>query len=95
MDRDILDCALRGLGLLAWLRKAYFAFHGRVKLRFKLATRLGADWTRDGGTPQRVPSQYGIVSTSMSLGVDFWRVSRRSHLKLIISRAPLVLHIPF
>ena len=55
IDRDILDCALRRLGLPAWFRKVYFSFHREVRLRFKLAAGLGVAWTRDGGIPQGCP----------------------------------------
>ena len=41
VDRPILDCALGRLGLPAWLRKVYFAYHSWVRLRFKLASGLG------------------------------------------------------
>ena len=41
LDRDILDCALRRLGLPAWLRKVYFSFHREARLRFKLAAGFG------------------------------------------------------
>ena len=35
-----------------WFRHAYFEHHAHVRLRFKLASGLGAPWTRDGGIPQ-------------------------------------------
>ena len=63
VDRDILDCTLRRLGLPAWLRKVYFSFHREVRLRFKLAAGLGVAWTRDGGIPQGCTlSMFFIVS---------------------------------
>ena len=37
VDRSILDCTLGRLGLPGWFRKANFAFHCQVRLRFKLA----------------------------------------------------------
>ena len=55
VDRSILDCALGRLGLPAWLRKVYFAYHSWVRLRFKLASGLGEPWCRDGGIPQGCP----------------------------------------
>ena len=51
VDRDILGCASGRLGLTAWFRWVYFAFHREVRLRFKLATGLGVSWTRDDGIP--------------------------------------------
>ena len=56
VDRGILDCALGRFGLPGWLRKVYFAYHTRVRLRFTLAAGLGEAWTRDGGIPPGVPS---------------------------------------
>ena len=35
VDRFILDCALGRLNLPSWLRKISFAYHERVRLRFK------------------------------------------------------------
>ena len=55
VDRSILDCAFCRLGLPDWFRKVYFSFHGQVRLRFKLAARLGEPWCRDGGIPQGCP----------------------------------------
>ena len=52
VDRGILDRVLSSLGLPAWFRHAYFEYHARVRLRFKLAAGLGEPWTRDGGIPQ-------------------------------------------
>ena len=49
VDRIILDCALGRLGLPYWFRRAYFSFHSRVRLRFKLAAGLVEPWCRDGG----------------------------------------------
>ena len=37
VDRGILDRVLSSLGLPAWFRHAYFEYHARVRLRFKLA----------------------------------------------------------
>ena len=53
--RCILDRVLSSLGLLGWFRHAYFEYHARVRLRFRLASGLGQSWTRDGGTPQGCP----------------------------------------
>ena len=36
------DVDLGCLGLLAWFRHAYFEHHAHVRLRFKLASGLGA-----------------------------------------------------
>ena len=55
VDMSILDCALGRLGLPAWFRKVYFAYHSQVRLRFKLASGLGEPWCRDGGIPQGCP----------------------------------------
>ena len=44
-----------GLGLPGWFRHAYFEYHARVRLRFKLAYDLGEPWTRDGGILQGCP----------------------------------------
>ena len=52
VDRNILDCVLSSLGLPGWFRHAYFQYHAKVRMRFKLATGLGEPWTRDGGIPQ-------------------------------------------
>ena len=55
VDRSILDRVLSSLGLLGWFRHAYFEYHAHVRMRFKLASGLGAPWTRDGGIPQGCP----------------------------------------
>ena len=55
VDRGVLDRVLGSLGLPAWFRRAYFEFHAKVRLRFKLAAGLGEPWTRDGGIPQGCP----------------------------------------
>ena len=55
VDRFILDSVLSSLGLPGWFRHAYFEYHARVRIRFKLATGLGDPWTRDGGIPQGCP----------------------------------------
>ena len=52
VDRTILDRVLSSLGLPGWFRHAYFEYHAHVRMRFKLASGLGAPWTRDGGIPQ-------------------------------------------
>ena len=44
VDRSILDCTLGRLGLPDWFRKACFAYHSQVRLRFKLAAGLGERW---------------------------------------------------
>ena len=38
-----------------WFRHTYFEYHAHVRMRFKLASGLGAPWTRDGGIPQGCP----------------------------------------
>ena len=43
------------MGLPAWFRKVYFAYHSQVRLRFELADGLGEPWCRDGGIPQGCP----------------------------------------
>ena len=55
VDRFILDCTSGRLGLPGWFRKAYFADHSQVRLRFKLAAGLGESWCRDGEIPQGCP----------------------------------------
>ena len=55
VDRCILDRVLSSLGLPGWFRHAYFEYHARVRLRFKLASGFGEPWTRDGGIPQGCP----------------------------------------
>ena len=55
VDRTILDRVLSSLGLPGWFRHAYFEYHAHVGMRFKLASGLGAPWTRDGGIPQGCP----------------------------------------
>ena len=52
VDRGILDRVLSSLGLPAWFRNAYFEYHARVRLRFKLASGPGEPWTRNGSIPQ-------------------------------------------
>ena len=52
VDGEILDRVLSGLGLPGWFRHACFGDHAHVRLRFKLASRLGESWTRDGCIPQ-------------------------------------------
>ena len=71
VDHDILDCALRGLGLPAWFRRVYFSFHKEeIRLRFKLASKLGDAWTRDGSTPQGCPLRMAL---SVALRVPWCR----------------------
>ena len=55
VDRGIRDYILSSLGLPGWFRHAYFEYHARVRLRFKLSCGLGQSWTRDGGIPQGCP----------------------------------------
>ena len=55
VDRGVLDRVLGSLGLPAWFRRAYYEYHAKVRLRFKLAAGLGEPWTRDGGIPQGCP----------------------------------------
>ena len=47
-------------------RRAYFEYHAHVRLRFKLASGLGAPWTRDGGIPQEVPFEYDVRCSFIS-----------------------------
>ena len=56
VDRSILDCAVGRLGLPDWFRKAYFSFHGQVRLRFQLAAGLGEPWWYSSG----LSSEYGV-----------------------------------
>ena len=51
VDREVLDFALGRLGLPIWFRSAFFDYHANVRLRFKLASGLGAPWKRDGSIP--------------------------------------------
>ena len=46
---------MSSLGLPGWFRHAYFEYHAKVRLRFRLASGLGQAWTRDGGIPQGCP----------------------------------------
>ena len=63
VGRGILDRVLSSLGLLVWVRHAYFEYHLHVRLRFKVAAGLGEPWTRDGGIPQGRPlSMMSIVA---------------------------------
>ena len=55
VDRGVLDYILSRLGLPGGFRHAYFEYHARVRLRFKLSCGLGQSWTRDGGIPQGCP----------------------------------------
>ena len=55
VDRNILDCVLRRLGLPGWFRHVYFEFHSHVRLRFKLAAGIVEAWSWDGGIPQGCP----------------------------------------
>ena len=60
VDRSILDCALGRLGLPNWFRRAYFSFHSRVRLWFKLA----AAWADHGvgmwAYSSGLSSEYGV-----------------------------------
>ena len=51
----VADVVKSSLGLPGWFRHAYFEYHARVRLRFKLASGLGEPRTRDGGIPQGCP----------------------------------------
>ena len=53
--RGILDCAHGCLVLLGWFRRIYFAYHARVRLRFKSAAGVREVWTLNGGIPQGTP----------------------------------------
>ena len=55
VDGGILDSVLSSLGLPGWFRHACFECHAHVRMRSKLASGLGAPWTRDGGIPQGCP----------------------------------------
>ena len=55
VDRCILDYILSRLGLLGLFRHAYFEYHAKVRLRFKLSCGLGEALTWDGGIPQGCP----------------------------------------
>ena len=67
VDRGILDYTLSKLGLPGWFRHAYFEYHAKVRLRFKLSCGLGPSWTRDGGIPQGCPlSMLFIVALYLS-----------------------------
>ena len=60
VDRGILHRVLSSLGLPGWFRHAYFEYHARDRLRFKLASDLGEPWTRDGGIPQECPFEHDV-----------------------------------
>ena len=66
VDRGILARVLSSLGLPAWFRHAYFEYHSQVRLRFKLAAGLGQPWTRDGGYPPGLSSEYDVYCCSLS-----------------------------
>ena len=69
VDRTIFDRVLSSIGLLGWFRHAYFEYHAHVRMRFKLASGLGAPWTRDGGIPQGCPlSMMFIVALFICYG---------------------------
>ena len=61
VDRSILDRVLSSLGLPGWFRHAYFEYHAHVRMRFKLASGLGAPWTRDGGISSGLPFEYDVI----------------------------------
>ena len=61
VDRSIPDCALGRLGLLARFRKAYFAYHSQVRLRFRLAAGLVKPRCRDGGIAQGCPLSVAFI----------------------------------
>ena len=74
VDRDMLHCPLGWQGLPAWLQSIYFAFQQEVRLRCKLATRLGTAWTREEGIPQDALSVWSSLLHFMPPGVGTWRV---------------------
>ena len=74
VGRAILNLFLSSLGLPAWFRHAYFQYHAKVRLCFKLAAGVGELWSRDGGIPQ-------VRSQSNSFGGDLWSARRVSQLK--------------
>ena len=69
VGRSILDCALGRLGLPAWFRNVYFAYHSQVRLRFKLSAGRGESWCRDGGIPQGCPLRMFLLLLCMYPGV--------------------------
>ena len=62
----ILDRVLCSLGLPGWFRHAYFEYHARVRLRFKLASGLGQPWTRDGGYSSGLSFEYDVHCSFVS-----------------------------
>ena len=61
VDRRVLDYILSRLGLPGWFRHAYFQYHAKVRLRFKLSCVVGQAWTRDGGIPQGCPLSMNFI----------------------------------
>ena len=72
VDREVLDYVLTRLGLLAWFRHAYFEYHAKVRLRFKLSCGVGQAWTRDGGIPQGCPLSMILSLLYIFPGVGTW-----------------------
>ena len=70
VDRTILDRVLSSLGLPGWFRHTYFEYHAHVRMRFKLASGLGAPWTRDGGIPQGCPLSMMFIVALLSAMVS-------------------------
>ena len=75
VHRVILDRALSSLGLPAWLRHAYFEFHGR--LRFEIAAGIGEPWTRDGCIPQGCSLNMMIICPGVGILARFPSPVRR------------------
>ena len=63
VDRTILDRVLSILGLPRWFRHTYFEYHAHVRMMFKLASGLGAPWTRDSSG---LPFKYDVYCCSLS-----------------------------
>ena len=66
VDRGVLDYVLGRLGLPAWFRHAYFEYHAKVRLQFKLSFGVGQAWTRDGWDPAGVSPQHGFYCCFVS-----------------------------
>ena len=68
----ILDRVLSSLGLNGSFRHAYFEYHARVQLRFKLASGSGEPWTRDGGLSFEHYVHCGFVFALVSVHCCSW-----------------------
>ena len=75
VDSSILDCAPGRLGLPAWFRKVYFAYHDQV--------RSGSNWRRVQaslgvvmGYSPGLPAEHGFsLLPCVFFGVGIWRPS--------------------